>query len=586
MKRQHYISLGVVGLVAVAAVVFAATRRMGQATEIDQDYRNGKPVAEPWKVIGEDAAELVRSEDAGLRFAVPAGRKVRDPHVGIAMGAGIHGDFDLSCGYEVIAFERPTTGWGNGFEMFIMTDAPDGDAYCLERMVRMEGNDVYWTSHNTGPKNARRYKTAVIPAAGTTGRLRVTRTGRTVTAWVAEGTDDYRAIGQADLGPEDVKMLRFGAHPGVGNNAVDVRITDVKVSYKPSTAVAPTASSPQKKDWLPHAEIIGLEITLALVIIWGIARRYLPANAGREAGGAICPITPGLTAGIRRGLAAIAALCIAGLLSLGAVYAMPRPRPPELQDMLAHDFRGEKLLPEGLTYYNDGDSDFIKTEPDGTRITLPLGYQHPWGGVGFQMKRQFSGDFEVTATVEILRADVPRAGFGVGAAVRIEKVGYPNTGSPGTAAASTLARIVKPGGDQVASWDIHYAAHPGEQLIYAAGGAPCSDSSGRLRLRRVGTMIYYEWARGATGDNFEEIDKREFGLEDVARVRLTALNGQQRIPVDVRLLDLRIRCGAATAGSRSHRWHAAAAMLLTVGLLVSASHWLGGRPAWRTEVAA
>jgi hypothetical protein len=283
--------------------------------------------------------------------------------------------------------------------------------------------------------------------------------------------------------------------------------------------------------------------------------------------------------------AVFAIVCAVGLVSMGAAYAMPRPKAAALQEIFTQDFRGDRPLPTGLTYFNDGDNDFIKNEPEGARITLPEGYQHRWGGVGFITNLQFSGDFEITATVEVLQATVPPTGFGVGPAMRIEKVGYPNPGPAGTPSAATIARLVKPGGNQVAVWDIRYAANPGDDAIYATSGEPCTDTIGRLRLRRTGKTLYYEWGRGTTGDDFVAVHTIEFGPEDVSSVRLTALNGQQRVPVDVRLIDLTVRGGPASPSSKSHRWHGALAMLLGVGLLLSACHWFGGRAPRRMGAA-
>lgn len=75
--------------------------------------------------------------------------------------------------------------------------------------------------------------------------------------------------------------------------------------------------------------------------------------------------------------------------------------------------------------------------------------------------------------------------------------------------------------------------------------SPCAENLLRLRLRRTGTTLHYSWAPGAAGDSFVEVHEQEFGDDDIANVRLFAMNGQQPCQVDVRLIDVRIRSGQA-----------------------------------------
>src|SRR5207248_3155088 len=121
---------------------------------------------------------------------------------------------------------------------------------------------------------------------------------------------------------------------------------------------------------------------------------------GRRAEGANNLSAPGLTAGVRRWLGLSAIVMATGLASIGVVYALPGPKPGELHDVLVHDFRGGSPLPPNVNYFGAGDTEFIKPEPEGTRITLPSTYIHPWGGVGFNAVTAVGGDFEITATVE------------------------------------------------------------------------------------------------------------------------------------------------------------------------------------------
>ena len=50
----------------------------------------------------------------------------------------VRGDFDISCAYEVIQIDRPTSGWGAGLEFFVMTDTPTNEAFDMMRTMRAD----------------------------------------------------------------------------------------------------------------------------------------------------------------------------------------------------------------------------------------------------------------------------------------------------------------------------------------------------------------------------------------------------------------------------------------------------------------
>jgi hypothetical protein len=188
-----------------------------------------------------------------------------------------------------------------------------------------------------------------------------------------------------------------------------------------------------------------------------------------------------------------------------------------------HDFRS-RPLPAELTFFNAEDGKFFQSEPEGLRITLPKTWIHPWGGVGFRTSFGFVGDFEVTATVEVLQAETPPAGYGVGVALYVAKPG----------GGATIGRMLRAGNNQVILWDV---TNPPNEI----GEVPCSDNVVRLRLKRTGTILHYLWAPGTEGGDFQEIQQVEFGSAEIDWVRLSALTGRMPCAADVRLLDLRIR---------------------------------------------
>ncbi len=241
----------------------------------------------------------------------------------------------------------------------------------------------------------------------------------------------------------------------------------------------------------------------------------------------------------------------------------------EMPVMFHHDFRG-KPVPADLRRFNVEDDSLIKEEPGGVRINLPATFTHKWGGVGFRTEFRIKGDFDMTLAFEILRADVPPKGYGAGIGLFIYSGGVH----------SGMSRLVKADGMPIVSWEV-----AGKQ------GKINSDAmSGRLRLKRTGTILYCLWAPGIEGGDFQEIHQTELGNEDIEKVRLVALNGQTNTPVDARLFDFTIRSNSAPPPSFSAAKGSVSIALLvglafTLALIVALSTWVFVRGRRRKQEA-
>jgi hypothetical protein len=230
----------------------------------------------------------------------------------------------------------------------------------------------------------------------------------------------------------------------------------------------------------------------------------------------------------------------------------------ELPFAFYHDFRG-KPIPAELTFFNADEGKFFKEEPEGLRITLPNTWTHKWGGVGFRTSFGFGGDFEVTATVEILHNETPRSGYGVGALLALST----------QASRASLGRLVRPDGRQIILVERNRPKWAEERV-------PCDDAVVRLRLKRTGPTLYFLWAPGTAGNDFQEVHQCEFGSDDIERIRLSGITGQQPCNLDVRLIDLRVRSqksdgvlqqeGQQSAGPVSGRWKIWVMLALIIAL--------------------
>ena len=140
------------------------------------------------------------------------------------------------------------------------------------------------------------------------------------------------------------------------------------------------------------------------------------------------------------------------MLSAGCA-AQPANEEKKYPKEVYHDFRG-KPLPDELSLTPLGSEQFVNSEPEGLRITLPKD-RKDLGQVTIGMRTGIQGDFEITATLEILNADRPKDGFGVGAFLFINKVDPEAEGA-------TLGRITKPNGNEVIFWDQGFGKKKGE----------------------------------------------------------------------------------------------------------------------------
>ena len=92
-----------------------------------------------------------------------------------------------------------------------------------------------------------------------------------------------------------------------------------------------------------------------------------------------------------------------------------------------------------LKPFGDLSAVVLQSEPQGFRLTLPS-KRPDLGPVGLSLATALRGDFEVTTTFEILKAEEPKTGHGVGVLLAITP-------------AARIGRLVRADGRQVVLWD-------------------------------------------------------------------------------------------------------------------------------------
>jgi hypothetical protein len=170
----------------------------------------------------------------------------------------------------------------------------------------------------------------------------------------------------------------------------------------------------------------------------------------------------------------------------------------------------------------------IKPEKEGLRIKLPAERgQHLLAEVNADFP--LTGDFEFTATYEILSAQPPLKGYGVGVNLTISTVADPKK-------FGKLCRVMRPkeGNVYLAETWPKYQQRVKKSAVLA----------GQLRLARIGAALHFLVSDGA-GHDFEEIwTVRDYGVDDIGYAGFQVSDsGEPGNPTDARLIDLRVRLG-------------------------------------------
>jgi hypothetical protein len=185
-----------------------------------------------------------------------------------------------------------------------------------------------------------------------------------------------------------------------------------------------------------------------------------------------------------------------------------------------HDFRGghfderqfQLIAPAGA-------SGAISPQADGLRLRAPEGHAQP---IGVATRFGVRGDFEITATFEVLPCPPPRSGFGLGAELLVKPFGDWDT-------LASMGRYRR-------SKDSIYAmAH-----FFQVDGQPRREgefpatraSSASFRLARKGSLLLYLVADGVS-DGYRELFRTQFGPQDVQLIRLAATPGGSPESVEV-----------------------------------------------------
>ena len=212
----------------------------------------------------------------------------------------------------------------------------------------------------------------------------------------------------------------------------------------------------------------------------------------------------------------------------------------------------------GLIIYGPDAAQCVKYEPEGMRLTLPVDYPRPRPGTGVITDFGVKGDFEITVSYELL-ADPNAELTIVPTELRLMIVPDERVKSDLWRKASQnragLARAVvdpnlegqfianstkwtddipkdKWGNENFAKVEVQHSHH-----------FPATANTGRLRLVRSGSLLYFFTSEGDSKD-FAFLHKSEFGVKDLKNIRILGFTSGNGASLDLRITDLRIRADA------------------------------------------
>lgn len=233
---------------------------------------------------------------------------------------------------------------------------------------------------------------------------------------------------------------------------------------------------------------------------------------------------------------------------------------------LYQDFRGKNLNEKFLRLQGGDAALRVKAEPEGLRITMPA---EPKGTtVGVATRPATTGDFEIAVGYEILQADRPLMGNGVGLEM------YLNTNTP-TQEALAFYRMARPKDGEVYVCDKKTTIDGKRQTTRRT--FPADSKSGQLLLTRKGSEVAFAVAAGL-GAAPQELCRYEWGPMDV-HISVRAWGSHN--PVDLRLTEMRVRDQTVAEPVASAAVPPRGRGLLVVGLLGALLVAAAGFWAWR-----
>lgn len=221
-------------------------------------------------LTGTKLGNLASVTRSGLRVRLPSGQPSIPP-VGIITIFRIEGDFEIEGGYQMLSKDRPESGSGAGISLYLEFADRDRSAFTVARYLHPTNGDCFVTHRSVTTGGKRTYDTNTAHATATYGRLRLTRSGTTLSFSVADGRQGYREIRSEDVGPWPVQLVRVAVENGRGKTAVDAILTDFRARASAFPTEPLVAPSDSIRWWLVP---LALGMAVIAVLAWRWRSRH------------------------------------------------------------------------------------------------------------------------------------------------------------------------------------------------------------------------------------------------------------------------------------------------------------------------
>jgi serine/threonine protein kinase len=263
-----------------------------------QDFR-GRPIdTHLFRLAGPKARQQMTVEPEGLRIALPA-PGVQPQPTGLIANFPVSGDFEITTSYELLQADKPANGFTVGVQLYLLMESPTQEAVLLGRFNTSDQGDVYNCARlGTHAEGKRRYHSDYYPTGTRAGRLRLARRGSLVSYLVAEAErEEFREIHKANLGTDDLKIVRVAADTGNSDSPVEVRIGDLEIRALKVPAEFSPPPSASRRRWFfylyPALALLTISLLLSGSWLWqrrrhrkvvekAVTKPLVPAGAARS----------------------------------------------------------------------------------------------------------------------------------------------------------------------------------------------------------------------------------------------------------------------------------------------------------------
>lgn len=268
MRKSWLLSLA-----AIATTTPALAKPMPD--EFSYHFRNGVVGHTVLRLTGPNHRQVVKSDGEGLRITLPKTRQGSTGSIVVSPAFGLRGDCEVTLGFDLLSTEDPLPRWtGAGVVLMVEVAGPDRRAVSLSRL-RWPGKDgggptdTFGASLITRAGGQDKYDTTKIPAASTTGRLRLERDGEVMRLSVADGAGGaFRLLREIPVGTADLHSLTAECRAASGG--VDARLVDLNVRAESLIDEAVVTAPPRRFRWVPWA---AGAVVLAGGVGWLLRRR-------------------------------------------------------------------------------------------------------------------------------------------------------------------------------------------------------------------------------------------------------------------------------------------------------------------------